>query len=467
LLHSFAGTPDGAQPLASLSVDEQGNLYGTTSGGGAFGAGSVFKIDTGGKETVLYSFTGTDGDGAAPHAGVVLDAQGNLYGTTNQGGAHNVGSVFKLDTSSNETVLHSFNGTDGDGEFPSGNLVLNLDGNLYGTTSRGGGGDNSGGTVFKVDMNGVEAVLYRFNYPAKAQGLARDAAGNLYGTTRTGGSGHGIICDSLYGCGTLFKITTSGALTVLHEFTFRSGNDGAVPNGELGLDAQGSVYGTTEWGGLTFRSRENGSGTVFKVDTQGTETLLYEFSDGERPLAGVVIDPAGNLYGTTSHAFPGAGSVYKLDTTGTETLLYTFRRYSTSGYSPSTGLAIDSLGNLYGTTTNGGTDKLGSVFDLLTSAPFTTTTLSSAPNPSVFGQDVTFTAAVSFGDSGTPPDGGTVSFMKAGTVLGTGTLSAGSASFTTSTLNVGTTEVKAIYAGAPRFDGSASGKVKQRVKAAE
>lgn len=201
VVHSFGkrGVIDGSEPYAGLVRDSAGNLYGTTSGGGRNGAGTVFKIDASGNESVLYSFRGgTDGEG--PSSTLVLDPAGNLYGTTDAGGAHNVGVVFKVSPSGHEKILHSF-GSTGDGASPFVGLVRDGSGNLYGVTD--GGGTHGHGSVFKVDNSGTETVLYSFTGgPDGARpeaALWRDAAGNLFGTTLDKGSGHNA--------GTVFELT--------------------------------------------------------------------------------------------------------------------------------------------------------------------------------------------------------------------------------------------------------------------
>jgi uncharacterized repeat protein (TIGR03803 family) len=334
--------------------DTLGNFYGTTVNGGVYDRGTVFKLDTTGMETVLYSFSGTDG--AIPDTSLVRDTQGNLYGTTGNGGAYNLGTVFKVDATGNETVLHSFTGTGGDGA------------NTF-------------------------------------AGLVRDAPGNLYGTTAFGGDlSH---CNGR-GCGIVFKVDKTGKETVLYSFT---GPDGALPTAGLVRDAQGSLYGATGEGGAS------NQGVVFRLDLTGKVTVLYSFTemggDGSLPAATLLQDAHGNLYGTTT--WGGLGGI--------------------SGH--------------------------GTVFKLMP-PPATMTTLTSSLNPSIYGQAVTFTAVVT-SKAGTPPDGETVSFMTGQAVLGTGTLSGGSASFTTSTLKVGRTAVKAMYVGDSNFDSSTSTAVKQVV----
>jgi uncharacterized repeat protein (TIGR03803 family) len=358
VLYSFTGGADGYAPFAGLIRDAAGNLYGTTIEGGGSNEGTVFKLDTTGAETVLHSFTGAPLDGKYPNAGLVRDAVGNLYGTTYLGGTSDKGTVFKVDTTGTETVLHSFAGGPTDGARPLAALVWDPAGNLYGTT--GYGGAFRSGTVFKVDTIGTETVLYSFtgrvggSTPYAA--LFRDAAGNFYGTTISGGASNN--CSG--GCGTVFKLDTTGKETVLHGF--RGGTaDGANPYSSLIRDAAGNFYGTTFGGG--------GSelGTVFKLDTTGKETVLHSFTgmpDGLGPYAGLLRDAAGNLYGTTN--FGGGsnmGTVFKLDTTGSEIVLHSFTGMP-DGTFPYAGLLRDAAGNLYGTTSYGGASGFGTVFKL-------------------------------------------------------------------------------------------------------
>jgi uncharacterized repeat protein (TIGR03803 family) len=461
VLYRFTDSSDGGFPWAGLALDAQGNLYGTTNTGGTFARyGTVFKVDTTGKETVLYSFTG-GGDGANPSARLVLDAQGNLYGTTTGGGEYGCGTVFKVDTSGKETVLYSFGSTGEDGANPGAVLVLDAQGNLYSTTFYGGA-DNEG-TVFKLDTSGNETVLYSLGSTEgdganPNAGLVLDAQGNLYGTTTGGGAGKE---------GTVFMLDTSGKETVLHSFT-GTGGDGAYPEESgLVLDAQGNLYGTTTVGGA------GNEGTVFKLDTSGNETVLYSFGlskNGRNPIAGVVLDAQGNLYGTTYYGGTyGKGTVFRVDTSGKETVLHSFSGRNGDGAEPLAGVVLDAQGNLYGTTLDGGDPACnegygcGTVFELLTPAAATTTTLASAPNPSTYGEAVTFTAVVS-GGAGAPPDGESVTFKHGTTVLGTGALSGGSASLTTSALPVGGSAIKAVYGGDVLFSGSTSNTVKQVVK---
>jgi uncharacterized repeat protein (TIGR03803 family) len=376
VLYSFNSSPDGQLPLAGLVRDAQGNLYGTTVGGGV-GCGTVFKVDATGNETVLYTFPGTGVDGSQPQAGLVLDAQGNLYGTTLSGGAYYMyGTVFKVDAAGNETVLHSFGrpGSD-DGANPMAGLVRDAQGNLYGTTVNGG---HCCGTVFKVDSTGRETVLYNFTGGGDGQepeaGLVLDAQGNLYGTTYYGGD---RTCNASRGCGTVFKLDATGNETVLHSFGSGGGGDGSLPNAGLVRDAQGNLYGTTYYGGVNRCYAPNepyGCGTVFRVDTTGKETVLHSFgpgggSDGSFPMAGLVRDAQGNLYGTTSSggAYGYYGTVFKVDMTGRETVLHSFGATGADGVQPEAGLVLDASGSLYGTTYHKGSAYgcCGTVFKLL------------------------------------------------------------------------------------------------------
>jgi len=353
VLYSFTGGADGANPYAGVIRDSAGNLYGTTYNGGAAGAGVVYEVDTTGHQTVLYSFTGS-ADGANPYAGVIRDSAGNLYGTTYGGGAGGAGVVYKVDTTGHETVLHSFTGHT-DGGSPYAGVIRDSAGNLYGTTYGGGPSPAFAGVVYKVDTTGHETVLYSFTGGAgdgahPEAGVIRDSAGNLYGTAYKGGAA---------GAGVVYQVDTTGQETVL--YSFKGGaRDGANPTAGVVRDSAGNLYGTTENSGVT------GAGVVYKVDTTGHETVLYSFTggaDGKYPTAGVVRDSAGNLYGTTNNGGPtNAGIVYQVDTTGQETVLHSFT--GADGAYPSAGVIHDSAGNLYGTTNNGGPAYAGVVYQV-------------------------------------------------------------------------------------------------------
>lgn len=360
LLYQFRSGTGGSQPFASLIRDSKGNLYGTTIIDGAYSYGTVFKISPAGKETVLYSFKGTGGDGATPAAPLVRDAAGNLYGTTEYGGnfggacrAFGCGIVFKISPTGKETVLHRFTGYPDDGRTSWQGLVRDSAGNLYGTTLQGGASDV--GTAFKLDPAGNETVLHSFGatvddgYYPYGGSLVRDSAGNLYGTTQY---------DSQ--SGTVLKLAPDGTETTLHSFTSGSG-DGEFPCGTLVRDAKGNIYGTTNNGGVF------GFGTVFQLDASNNETVLYSFSgtsgDGAIPCGGLIRDSTGNLYGTTNSGGSSYfGTVFKLNAKGKETILHTF--LGSDGRLPELGLVRDTKGNLYGTAQYGGAHGGGVVFEI-------------------------------------------------------------------------------------------------------
>ena len=382
VLYSFNGTTDGKTPYGGVVLDSTGNLYGMTFEGGDTcyslpdSCGVVFKLTPSGTETLVHPFVGSGKpglhDGDWPWAGLVMDKRGNFYGTTSAGGSSNAGTVFKLGPTGKETVLYSFKGY-ADGNQPEDNLILDNEGNLYGTTFYGGTGTDCGtgggcGTVFEVTQAGTETILYSFgggadgNFPAS--GLVRDAEGNLYGTTAYGGLVNGSYCP--VGCGTVFKLSSTGTKTTLYSFTGNA--DGSDPQGSLLLDAQGNLYGTTVGGGTFGAGCGDGCGTVFKVTAAGVETVIHSFTssgtDGNSPFSGLIRDAKGNFYGTTRDGgSAGAGTVYKLTPAGTETILYNFGG-GANGYSPWAGVVMDAEGNLYGTTPYGGTYGYGTVFEV-------------------------------------------------------------------------------------------------------
>jgi uncharacterized repeat protein (TIGR03803 family) len=372
VLYTFHGLPKDGAGGNALVIDADGSLYGTAGSGGSDvgvcgtfgGCGTAFKLDKGGRRVWQHSFQFPKG--FDPDAGLLRDKAGNLYGTTYLGGdtqcpedQYGCGTVFKLDDTGKETVLHKFTGTP-DGWFPDAPVVEDDAGNLYGTTQYGG--PNAYGAVFKVDKSGRESVLYSFTGGSDGcdpRGVILDSAGNLYGVTEGGGS---ESCSS-GGDGVVFKLGATGDFTVLHTF---GGSDGAIPVSVLLLDAGGNLYGTTTYGGNS-ECGGSGCGVVFKLSPSGTETVLYTFCslsncvDGERPLYGPLVrDSKGNLYGTT--IFGGTysdcnggtcGTVFKLDAGGSETVLHNFTGKA-DGDGPEAGLTIDRSGNLYGTTVSGG-----------------------------------------------------------------------------------------------------------------
>jgi uncharacterized repeat protein (TIGR03803 family) len=345
VLYTFTNEAQGWQPDAAPILDTAGNLYGTTQyGGTAGGFGSVFRLDTKGNEDVLYSFAG-EPDGEDPVTGLVADRSGNLYGTTLYGGtAGGYGTAFKLSHTGKLTLLHSF-ASNPDGADPRCTLIGDPQGNGYGTTQYGG--TNGGyGTVFEQNADGQFTTLYSFSGTPDGEspeaGLIRDPGNNLYGTTVYGGTAGGY--------GTIFKLDKVGKLTLLHSFAGTP--DGENPYAGLAADSAGNGYGTTKYGGTA-----GGFGTVFKLDRTGEFSLLHSFAgtpDGENPVAGVVADPAGNIYGTTYYGGTfGYGTVFEIDTTGKLTVLHSFNG-SSDGANPMGGLTRDAAGNLYGTASGGG-----------------------------------------------------------------------------------------------------------------
>jgi uncharacterized repeat protein (TIGR03803 family) len=361
-LYSFTGGSDGANPEAGLVLASDGNLYGTTYDGGTSNAGTVFQFSTNGALTSLYSFTGGN-DGGYPLAGLVLGSDGNFYGTTAGGGTNDYGTVFQFSTKSGLTSLYSFtNGNDG--VEPEAGLVQGGDGNFYGTTYVGG--TNGYGTVFQISTSGALASLYSFTggddgaYPQA--GLVLGSDGNFRGTTYE---------DGTNGAGTVFKISAHGALTGSYAFT--GGNDGANPEAGLVQGSNGNFYGTTESGGAYY-IRDEGMGTVFQISPNGTLASLYVFTNsdvGAYPEAGLVLGSDGNFHGTTYDGGTNDfGAVFSISTNGTLTNLYSFG-YN-DGANPEAGLVQDSDGNFYGTTDDGGANDDGTVFKINTNGALTT-----------------------------------------------------------------------------------------------
>lgn len=368
VLYSFTGGTDGGQPNASVIAGIDGNLYGTAPFGGHLscsfgqGCGVVYKLTKAGTETVVHSFAG-GADGANPYAALVTDASGNLYGTTVSGGAKCAasacGTVFRIGAHGEETVLYSFTGG-ADGGGPSSALLLDKAGNWYGTTAFGG--LFNVGTVFRLDPAGHETVLYSFTgisdgaYPGLDR-LAVDAEGSLYGITASGGD---LNCNSGTGCGTVFKLTQAGALTVLH--TFVNGADGFFPSG-VTLDPKGNVYGTTQTGGV------GNKGVLFKIsDTgadaaPGTFSVLFSFGPSQFavvPIGSVSVCADGNVYGISQGGgSTGWGTLWKVDQRGKGTVVHSFDFVPGGGHpsaSPQWSQGADGA-VFYGTAPEGGSNS--------------------------------------------------------------------------------------------------------------
>ena len=365
VLYTFTLGEGGSNPTAGVVRDGTANLFGTTDYEGAHGVGTVYKLDSANEFQVMYAFpTGAHENPSLPNTGLVLDTAGNLYGATSSGDLAPEGLIYELQQSGNMTTLSTFPPADG-GTNPYAGVTRDAAGNLYGTTAYGGA--NNAGTVFEIDSAGKETVLYSFTggadggYPQG--GVVLDSAGNLYGSTYGGGGG-GLGSDSCVygGCGVVFKLDTAGQETVLYSFT--GGMDGELPQFGVILDAEGNLYGTA--------AVIDVGGVVYKVTPSGQETALCYLTGeyGSVPASGLIADAAGNLYGTTVFGGPSnAGVIYKVDPQGNETVLYSFPstnegRSGPDGLYPSGGLVLDPAGNLYGTTSRGGAHDDGAVYRL-------------------------------------------------------------------------------------------------------
>ena len=302
---------------------------------------------------VLHAFSGTDG--AGPTSALIRDANGNLYGTTHDGISGGWGTIFKLAPDGTETVLHVLDG-DNDGGLPYAGVIADGEGNLYGAASSLGPGGNQsqGGTIFRITPDGTFTVLYAFVGGATGSYPVGDlvfANGSLYGTAGN---------DGAHGCGVVYKVTTGGTYSVV--YSFKGGSDGCEPLARLGADDQGVLYGDTFAGGTS------NCGTVFRVTPDGAETVLHQFKcgrDGAYPQSGVIADSAGNLYGTTVNGGSrrDCGTIYRLEPDGKKTTLHVFRCKRDGGY-PRDKLLLDQAGNLYGTAGLGGHGSDGVVFKL-------------------------------------------------------------------------------------------------------
>jgi hypothetical protein len=361
-LADFSGPTDGSGPDGGVIIHGNGDLFGTTSGGGTDGSGTVFEIVNGpsgyGSLTTLYNFTGGP-DGSTPYAGLVADANGNLFGTTYSGGQNSVGTVFELVNSasgyaSTPVTLYSFANTP-DGYYPSSGVILDGNGDLLGTTTNGGA--DGGGTVFEIfntasGYASTDTILYSFTNGADGGGPVMGLTlvnGTLIGTTSRGGDG---------GYGTVFETAPSSFKTV---YSFTDGADGAYPQGALIADAKGDLFGTTSGDG----GRTNGN--VFEIvngpsGNASTPITLYSFTggtDGGVPLGPLLMDASGNLFGTTNDGGgpSGAGTVFEIVNgpsgyASAPTTLYDFTRGTDGGY-PTGTLAIDAAGDLFGAASSG------------------------------------------------------------------------------------------------------------------
>lgn len=357
VIYSFAGEPnDGAFANGELTQDASGNFYGTTKEGGIGNGGTIFKLDSSGVESTLQSFGAPNVNaGGFPEGGLLFDTEGNLYGTTTQGGpGGGAGTVFKFATNNTLKALHTF-GLGEDGGQPESRLVT-INGDLYGVTL-------DGGSIFKMTKGGTETILHSFTGGADGgfpRGLIRDSAGNLYGVASIGGAAD-VTCINNKGCGTVWEFDTSGVFTVIYTFTGKA--DGGYPVGRLILNtADGSLRGTTEVGG----DPTCDCGVVFRVDSNGNETVLHKFfgqGGGEGPSTGL-LDVDGTLYGTTASGGDpacdsggGCGVLYEIGKTGQYTVLHRFGGAAVGDGAENEigGLTLGADGSIYGATWYGGT----------------------------------------------------------------------------------------------------------------
>jgi uncharacterized repeat protein (TIGR03803 family) len=421
---------DGALPFAGLVQGRDGNFYGTTLTGGAYGSGTAFRITPGGN-LALHSFCPGCAEGESLQGGMVLGTDGNFYGTTTGGGAYgNYGTVFKVTAKGTLTTVYSFCAQTKckDGTAPTAAPVEGSDGNFYGTTYEGGANGNYG-TIYKMTPSGQLTTLYSFCYDSyycpdgsyPNAGLVEGSDGNFYGTTEAGGANNGY--------GTVFKVTPTGTLTTLYSFCSQPNcKDGWRPYGAVFQATDGNFYGTTIWGGI------NGDydGTLFKMTPNGQLTTLYSFcsqakcADGQEPYAGLAQGTDGNFYGTTGVGGANSeGTVFQFTPEGALTTLYSFCSESgcTDGAFPEDVLVQGTDGSFYGTTTNGGGDSsnctygCGAVFKLSTGlGPFVSFVRAAGKvgqTGGILGQGFTGTTAVSL--NGTPATFAVVSdtFIKA------------------------------------------------------
>ncbi len=351
LLRSLTSATDGASPRGSLTLGTDGNFYGMTSTGGSSSYGTVFKITSAGTFTLLNGFNGGVG-GNAPFESLVQSTKDNAYyGTTTTGGTYNYGTVFKI-CGGAYTVLHSFNSSV-DGGVPVGSLVQDSSNNFYGMASTGG--TNGAGTIFKITSSGTYSVLKNFvsgtdgGLPKGSLLLGSD--GIFYGMTSTGGAN---------GAGTIFKITSTGSFTVLRSLL--SSTDGANPEGNLIQGTDGNFYGITSY-----------NGRIFKITPTGTFTVLHTLvsnTEGSAPLGSLVLASNGIFYGTTSAGGTNSnGTIFKITSAGTYTVLKQFTS-ATDGSAAKGNLLQGTDGNLYGMTSAGGTNNAGTIFKITTSGTF-------------------------------------------------------------------------------------------------
>ena len=393
-----ANDPVSPQSSGIITQGRDGQLYSTTPFGGVFGQGAAFKVSTSGSLSKIYDFTFTASGGTNPFGGLTLGTDGNFYGTTKTGGTFSFGTLFKLTSGGTLTPMYNFGACAypcKEGTYPISPPIQDTDGNYYGTVPNTIDGTNHG-VVYKLTSTGKYSTLYAFDgtlgYNPEAP-LTEGADGNLYGTTALGGktvTGCYSVNDT---CGTVFKITTSGKLTLIYQF---DQTHGAGPLGPVIQGTDGNFYGTTSAGGTS------GLGTAFKLTSGGLLTVLHNFNgtDGQMPYAGLVQADDGSFYGTTSTGGTlGYGTLFKITSSGVFSVVYNFE--NTHGATPEVTLFQGTNGLLYGDTDLGGAKSSGAFYSLnITAAEFAKLqTLSGKVGStiSVLGQGFTGSTAVSFG----------------------------------------------------------------------
>ena len=506
IIHSFA-TGDGTVPFTGLVRNSSGSFFGTTTGGGSSNDGTVFELTKDGSgnwdEKLLYSFTGSHGDGSGPQDGLTLDAKGDVFGVTTGGGSNQSGTVFELTQGTNgfwtEKVLHEFGSSATDGTYPRGALIFDAQGDLYGTTENSG--KNGVGTAYELTPSGsgswTEKILYHFganstDAASPMAGLTIDSAGNLYGTTTAGGPSYD---QSFYGPitgGTVFELTPSGGGSwtekILHDFVpgtinefgyLEPSGDGWTPTTAVLLDNKGNLYGTTENGTASDGYSPSsvypvGATFELKPAAGGSWTETVSFSSCENgttcfPSGDLTMDPAGNLYDTTTSGGSYLGMANGTGSTVYEngTVLHNFPTTAMDGYGATGQVIFDSSGNLYGTTEVGGANNLGTVYEIegAASAAQIGTTASMTVNPSgnlVAGEPITLTATLS-PVSGSAMPSGTVTFIDPAGGSVTELLIAGKAMYSGTVPPVGQYSVYAQYNGAPGFAATKSATVTRMV----
>jgi len=375
-LHYFGPPPDASQPNGPLLLASDGNFYGTSRAGGSnkcgdiqFPCGAVFRITPDGKETVLSSFGTSATDSYRPDSPLIQGKDGALYGTTANGGTYGGGTIFRITLGGVRTILYSFGASPTDGVVPNG-VIQADDGNFYGTTASGGANHSdhipqsggNAGTVFRVTPDGVETVLHSFGASVgdgvEPLGPVIQASdGNFYGTTIDGGAnGCGVSVDIPNSCGTVFRMTPSGAVTIIHSFGAKG--DGVAPQGPVVQGPDGALYGTTPSGGALMAPR---GGTVYRVTLAGNETVLHSFgislADGEGPSPFISVASDGNLYGTThsggANQCTSCGTVFRISTAGAHSVLWSFGPLDAQPNDPGAGVTEGKDGALYGVTFSG------------------------------------------------------------------------------------------------------------------